>query len=67
MEAVDIRELAERVKKFLSVNEKARLSDLKLHLGCTGTDLLMASGWLVKEENAEIKRDGVYLWIINNK
>ncbi len=67
MEPVDIRKLADRVENFLAVNEKARLSDLKLHLGCRGTELLLASGWLMKEEKAAIEKDGVYLWIISNK
>ncbi len=66
MESPEIALLAGRVKGFLDVNEKVKLNDLKFHLNCRGTELLLAAGWLLGQEAAVIERRGNFLWIVRN-
>ncbi len=52
-----ISKLRDRVKDFLEINERVELVDLKLHLECKGTELLLAIGGLMKDGLVELEKD----------
>ncbi|MFH1415010.1 MAG: hypothetical protein ABIH89_02855 [Elusimicrobiota bacterium] len=54
----NIGKLRERIRNFLQVNDKVNTVELKLHLECPETDLLLALGGLVTEGLVDIERDG---------
>lgn len=62
----NIHKLRDRIKNFLQVNEKADLMDLKLHLECKETYLLLALGELVNEQHIILEKDGWKI-IVNKK
>lgn len=53
-----INKLRDRARHFIRVNTKVDFLSLKLHLECTGTDLLLALGELINEQVVELERDG---------
>lgn len=53
-----VNKLSDRVRHFFRVNKKVDFLSLKLHLECTGTDLLLALGGLINEQVVELERDG---------
>ena len=66
MAEYDIPGLAKRVKAFLDINNRVNLTDLKFHLRCRGSDLLIAAGWLLKDGFLRIEKDRMNIWIIKN-
>ncbi|MBN2407149.1 MAG: hypothetical protein JXJ19_05580 [Elusimicrobia bacterium] len=54
----EIDKLKERVEAFLEVNRKVELTELKVHLDCRGTDLLLALGMLSCSGRTSFHRDG---------
>ena len=62
----DLGNITERIQSFLKINSSVYLLDLKLHLGCRETDLLLALGWMLKEGSIDIKREGWRTLIIKS-
>ncbi|MFW6172363.1 MAG: hypothetical protein ACOC5T_01275 [Elusimicrobiota bacterium] len=58
--------LRDRIKDFLDVNEKVIITDLKTHLKCKSTDLLLALGGLVYSGDVLIQKENWKI-IINKK
>jgi hypothetical protein len=54
----DLGTITDRIQSFLKTNGKVYLLDLKLHLGCRETELLLALGWMMKDGSIDIKREG---------
>ncbi len=61
-----ISELRDRVKDFLEINERVELLDLKLHLECKGTELLLAIGGLMKDGLVELEKDSWKIIVYKN-
>lgn len=59
-----VQKLRDRVRKFLDINNKVELVELRLHLECPGTDLLLALGQLIYKNEVEVNREGWKIIII---
>ena len=53
-----IEYLAERAVRFMGSGENTSLAELKNHLNCRASDLLIALGTLLPEGKIEIFREG---------
>jgi hypothetical protein len=62
----DILSVVERIRGFLKINQKVYLLDLKLHLGCRESELLLALGWMLRDGSIQIKREGWRTLIIKS-
>ena len=62
-----INKLRDRVKSFIEINDKVDILDLKLHLECNQSDLLLALGALLNENIIELNRDNWKLIVTKKK
>ncbi|MEA3506340.1 MAG: hypothetical protein U9R36_02440 [Elusimicrobiota bacterium] len=52
-----IKKISSRIEKFLNVNDKVCAFDLKFHLSCRTSDLLLALGRLHAEDKISLVDD----------
>ncbi len=52
-----IKKISKRVEKFLEINSEVSAFDLKFHLNCRTSELLMALGALSVREKIRLRKD----------
>jgi len=61
-----IDRLRERILSFLEVNTRVSVLDLKNHLECSESELLLALGGVISGNNAIVEKEGWELFINKN-